>query len=385
MKILHVIDSGGLYGAESMLLTLTEEQRQLGHDPVILSIGTPNESEKPLESEAIRRGLSVCPWRMRAGLNLIGGYRILRYAQDGGFDVLHSHGYKGNILLGIFPYRFRQLPLVSTLHGWTSLEASSRMAIYQWLDCRMLRRSNAVVLVSPLMKNDARIKICRIANIQTICNGISIQEGRIADVDLTIKKFCDEGFIVGTVGRLSPEKGIDVLIDAMAVLSVRHPDMKAVLLGEGPSRAALEKKISDAGLTDKILLPGFRRDAKNYMRYFDVFVLPSLTEGLPIVLLEAMASRVPVVAASVGGVPEVIGRSEYGLLVEPNDSTGLVNAVDKVYTGEIPVYDLVNRAYQRLHEHYSSKQMAVSYLALYRDVVFLVQEEGGIIKSNTPK
>ena len=249
----------------------------------------------------------------------------------------------------------------------------------------MLRRSNAVVVVSPLMQNDARIRQCKVANLQTICNGISLQKWRTAGVDPTIKKFCEEGFIVGAVGRLSPEKGIDVLIDAMTVLSARHPDMKAVVIGEGPSRAALEKMITNAGLSDKILLPGFRQDAKHYMRYFDVYVLASLTEGLPIVILEAMASRVPVVATAVGGVPDVIGNSEYGLLVKPNDSIGLVSAIDKVYQEEIPVDELVDRAYQRLIEHYTSKQMAARYLAVYRDVVSSVQEERNIIKSNTPQ
>src|SRR3989337_2476449 len=118
MKVLHIIDSGGLYGAEVMLLNLVQEQLRLGLDPVICSIGEKRFFEKPLESEGLKRGFKIKKFRMRAGPNLLGAYKILRFAHIGKFDLMHTHGYKGNILFGLLLRGLRKIPLVSTLHGW---------------------------------------------------------------------------------------------------------------------------------------------------------------------------------------------------------------------------------------------------------------------------
>ena len=120
MHILHIIDSGGMYGAEVMLLNLVEEQIRQGLSPVIASIGGVQSGEKPLELEAHKRGFPLKIFRMRPGPNLIGAMEILKYAKSTRCDLLHSHGYKGNILFGFLPKKIRRLPLVATLHGWTS-------------------------------------------------------------------------------------------------------------------------------------------------------------------------------------------------------------------------------------------------------------------------
>jgi len=133
MKILHVTDSGGLYGAEMVLLNLVAEQMKTGLEPTIASIGEKWIQEKPFETEAVKRGLRVVKFRMFPGPNLPGMFKVLRYAQKYGFDILHSHGYKGDVAFGSMPKSIRKLPLVSTLHGWTSVVGFSKNRIYEWL------------------------------------------------------------------------------------------------------------------------------------------------------------------------------------------------------------------------------------------------------------
>jgi len=116
IKVLHMIDSGGLYGAENMLLDLVEEQQRQGLQPLILSAGTPDIGEKPLEVQARRRGLPVEPFRMRAGLNFRKGMELLRYAQREGLDIL----------LGLFPGGIREIPSIVTLHGYARATPMSK-------------------------------------------------------------------------------------------------------------------------------------------------------------------------------------------------------------------------------------------------------------------
>ena len=129
MKVLHVIDSGGLYGAEVMLLNLMSEQVAMGLEPILASIGDPGITEKPLETEAIRRGLPVKVFRMRPGPNVWGALKILRFARSELVGLLHSHGYKGNILFGLMPRMLRRIPMVATVHGWTWTGGISRMGL----------------------------------------------------------------------------------------------------------------------------------------------------------------------------------------------------------------------------------------------------------------
>lgn len=367
VKVLHVIDSGGMYGAEAMLLALTAEQKQMGLTPAILSIGTIGEAEKPIETEARARGISIQPLRMRKGLNLVGAFEIVRAARAGNFDILHSHGYKGNILLGLLPRRIRRLPVVATLHGWTGRPGWSRMAIYQWVDQYVLSRLDGIVVVNSAMLQIPSLRPGRIANLHVIDNGICIDRGGspATTIDPGIAAFCKEGFIVGAVGRLAAEKGFDVLVEALVFLCGKYPDIRAVILGEGPDRALLEQQIKEAGLDGRIRLPGYCRNAADYMSCFDVVALSSRTEGLPMTLLEAMAAGVPVVATGVGGVSDVLGGGEYGAVVEPNSTTALENALERVHQAPELAMDKATRAEQRVRDKYSSLAMAVAYSRVY--------------------
>ncbi len=367
LRILHVIDSGGLYGAENMLLNLVTEQAHLGMKPIIASIGDRSCSEKPLETEARRRGLRIEVFRMRPGLNIAGALRILRFARHAGCDIIHSHGYKGNILLGFMPKSLRRIPIVSTLHGWTWTGGWNRMRLYEWLDRLSLRFIDRVVGVNTAMRKRINLENFRIINNGIPTTGSTLKPN--ASLDPQIVDFCNGGYTLGAIGRFSPEKGFDVLLKAVHEASKTHPEIRLVIIGEGFKRSALESNIKELGIKERVLMPGYVRNAKDYLPFFKIFVISSHTEGLPIVLLEAMFAGTPIVSTDVGGIPEVLDSGSAGTLVRAGDVKGLSEAILSVYRAPATADEKSLAAKEILKSRYSAKTMALAYRDAYAEIL----------------
>ena len=410
MKILHIIDSGGLYGAEVVLLNLVAEQIKQGLDPTIASIGEKHIQEKPLEAEALKRGFKVKKFGMRPGPNYLGAMKVLKFAHKADFDIMHSHGYKGNILFGFIPKSIRKIPMVSTIHGWTSTNNSfSKIRLYEWLDSKSLKYIDAVILVSKAMKSHPRLENLNGIKFHVIPNGIPIPETQFNNstnqpfnqnltqqtqatqstqvtkstqltqqtqlaqrtlstqqtLDQSIIDFCSKGFTIGSIGRLSTEKGYKYLIEAFALLVKKGIDARLIIIGEGYERDYLEGLVAQFEVTDRVMLPGYREDAKQYLSYFNVFVISSLTEGLPITLLEAMHARVPVVATEVGSIRDVLQNGKAGILIQPCSAEAIAQTTERLFHGEKLFNTLTASAYHRVTTCYSSKAMAMEYLNVY--------------------
>jgi glycosyltransferase involved in cell wall biosynthesis len=373
MKILHIIDSGGLYGAEIMLLNLMTEQIRLGHDPILASIGDLNCPEKEIESESIKKGITVQKFRMRPGPNFLGAIHILDYAMSQNINLLHSHGYKSNILFGFMPKWFRKLPLVTTIHGWTGTSGFNKMKIYEWFDSISLRFIDVIVLVNSAMKNHKKIVGRKNLNIQVINNGIVLREQVIdkekkIELDSEIIKFCRSGFTVGAIGRLSVEKGYDCLLDAIKTIKDTIDDVRLIIIGEGSQRHELEHKINALDLRKNIFLPGYIRNAKEYIPFFDLFVLSSLTEGLPMTVLEAMDAGVPIVATKVGGVPDVLGHGKFGHLVNKATGAELAQGIMQIIREPEKGKTMAEKAKLQVSRHFTSALMAKQYVEIYRSL-----------------
>lgn len=380
MRVLHLIDSGGLYGAEMMLLHLMQAQQELGLEPVLGSIGARGEGEKAIEREAGRRNLRVERFRMRPGPNWAGALKILAFARREQVQLMHSHGYKGNILLGLLPYPLRRLPVVSTVHGWTSAGGWDRLRLYEWLDALSLRFVDRVVFVSEAMRHHPRLRSLPSAKVAVIANGIPVESDQQENgaVREEIVRFAGQGFSIGAVGRLSPEKGLEHLVDAVADLVGEGRDVRLALLGEGELRRELEQRAADRGIGDRVLFAGYVPDARRYLPSFDLFCMPSLTEGLPLALLEAMATEVPIIASGVGGIPEALDQGRAGLLVAPGRVAALREAMATVLDEPQQAAARARQARQRLAAVYSSQAMAERYLQVYRQCRPGIGRDGGV-------
>ena len=367
MKILHIIDSGGLYGAEVMLLQLMCEQKKLGHTPILASIGSKTVTEKPIESEARKQGLQIKSFRMANGLNIIGALKILRFAQEKGVELLHSHGYKGNILLGLLPRGIRRLPLLITVHGWTSTGHLNKMSLYEWLDKKCLARADHVVMVNPLMQKLPSLK--RLKTTTVIENGIGLAKTEDQELNLEIITFIKQRTTLVAVGRFSPEKGFNYLLDSLSQLVQQGQDIQLLLLGDGGLRQELTEQAKTLGLLNRVFMPGHVSQVESYLGQCAVFVMPSLTEGLPIALLEAMQTGIPIVASAVGGIPDVLDDGQAGALVPAADPELLANALVTILTDSKYAETLGKRGQLRVKENYSSHTMAEKYLHLYAQLI----------------
>jgi glycosyltransferase involved in cell wall biosynthesis len=172
------------------------------------------------------------------------------------------------------------------------------------------------------------------------------------------------GWVVGSVARLVPQKGQRFLLDAAPLILARHPEIRFVFVGEGPSRADLEAQARAMGIEDHVILTGERPDVPAWLASFDVFALPSVFEGLCYAVIEAQAARVPVVATPVGGVRETVVDHETGLIVPHEDPKALADAICWLLEHPVEARTLSDEAARRV-ERFSKQRMVEETLALY--------------------
>ncbi|MGC8119105.1 glycosyltransferase [Marinobacter sp. VGCF2001] len=372
MKVLHLIDSGGLYGAERMLLALVAEQIKQGLEPMILSAGEQGIHQKPLEIEAEKLGLPFVVWRMTPGLNYSETRKICEWAEHWGVDLVHSHGYKFNILMSLFGRFSRKVPVVSTLHGYVHARRFSRMWVYELLDRLAISRLDGVVMVGAAMKKELSTGLIRPRRLTTIRNGLPVDDTqRKASEPLpeALEEFFSthEQVILG-VGRLSNEKGFSHLIDSFRVIKQSATKAGLLIVGDGMLRKDLEDQVARLGLGSDVCLPGYCDNVPALMARSSALVISSSTEGLPITLLEAMAVRLPVVSTDVGEIPFVLDEGDSGVLVT-DPASELVDAIELVLNETEATHRKTEHAFHKVSGELSARSMAEQYLRVYNGVV----------------
>jgi glycosyltransferase involved in cell wall biosynthesis len=266
------------------------------------------------------------PWDWRVIMELV------RHCRREKVAIWHGHDYKSNAL-GLIVRRFWPMRLVTTLHGW--VHHTTRTPLYYAIDRLTLRHYERVLCVSADLYDAAVASGVPEDRCVLLQNGIRADEYRRTRSVLAAKESFGvpgDRLVVGAMGRLSAEKGFDALISVAHRLLGAGIDLELWIIGEGADRGRLEGLIKHAGFTDQIKLLGFRQDVVSLYEAMDAFALSSLREGLPNVVLEAMAVGVPVVATRISGVPALIESGKNGILVPPGDSDSLFHALGHVLT-----------------------------------------------------
>lgn len=370
-KILHLIDSGGLYGAERVILDLMEEQKENGLKPILGSIAEPGIRVKAIEKVAMERGLRVERFRMKRGPNVFGAMRIVCRARQENVQVIHCHGYKANILMSLLPRSLRKLPYVSTLHGWTSIMRYSKMSAYAWADVWLAKRADRVVVVCEAMMRDARVVTAGLKPV-VVRNGIQGNDeviGTEKPWQQLRRDLTGRGLVLGTIGRLSAEKGFDILLWAFAKIIEKGYHASLVVVGEGQDRLRLQEISRQKGIADRVVFTGYLDQADSYMKAFDLFVMASLTEGLPITLLEAMWAGIPIVATRVGGIPEALDYGRCGILVSPGDANDLAKGIIVLADSVETRVQLARSGKERVQQEFSAAKMAHGYRKIYEQIL----------------
>jgi glycosyltransferase involved in cell wall biosynthesis len=366
MKILHIISSGGMYGAESVILNLSKALEEEGHRSmaaVFWNTQNPNlEFREVADRAGIETHLLLCDGQFDS--SVMGRIRDLACRTNA--DIVHTHNYKADIFASL-ALRGRPNALVSTCHSW--LDTNPKVYVYGVVDRFMLKRFDHVCAVSEAIKLRLLKSGLAESKISIIPNGIDIAPYEYAGALRSSSQDSRHEYTVGLVGRLSKEKAIHVFVQAANLLRYQFPNAKFVIYGEGPERKNLERQIRKLKLSDRVSLHGRSSDMPSVYASLDVLVSTSLNEGLPMTLLEGMASQLPIIATPVGDIPSLIPSSEYGILIPPNDASALASEIGQILRNPDKREDLGMRAQWRIQESFSSRAMADHYLRVYKNAV----------------
>jgi len=249
-----------------------------------------------------------------------------------GADIVYTHDMRANLVAYIAR---RRCPAawVAHVHGRQGRTAGLQTRFYETVDALLVPSADRIVVGSHTLRDSMRT---RGRPVSVIPNSIVVDRYPPAGTpgcppEGLSKRFAMlDGPIIGTISRLHPGKGIDRLIEALARTFDRYPDCRGLIVGDGSERTVLQERVEGLGMADRVFFTGHVPDVRPYHRLIDIFVLPSLTESLPIALLEAMAMARPVVASRVGDVGRVMGRLPPWCLVEPGEIGGIERALDRL-------------------------------------------------------
>lgn len=351
MKIAHVADSVEVGGAEVMMATLARIHRAEGHEVSVHCLY----AEGPLAKELRDEGIAVLVHGPAPGGVLL--RRLWRAFRDNRPDVVHCHNAAATVY-GAPVAKFAGVrTVVATRHGLADRQLF-RQELKFWIAARLFCRTIVVVSEAVRRSLESHALACP-GKLALIRNGAAALDGGGGETR-------GGGFVLVNVARLTPLKDHLTLLRAVELARKTIPDLKLWIIGDGEQRAKLNAYISQAGMGDWVSLLGERKDVGAYLARADVFVLSSRSEGLPISLLEAMASGLPAVSTEVGGIPEVAALSGACELAPPSNPQALADAICRVASRRDQLKEIGARARQCYQAWFSPERMAKEYMRLYQ-------------------
>jgi glycosyltransferase involved in cell wall biosynthesis len=371
IKIIEMIDKPALGGGQTAVLLLAR-----GLDPELFEAAVSCGGSGPLVDEARRTGLRHIPFPHGRRFSPQPVRAIADILEAEKTDILHTHGGYAGLYGRLAARRARTPVVVHTLHGIHYLHyRNPALRLFSiWQERFLCRMTDALVLVCQSDLGRARShRLAPRERLVVIPNGLDPRPGGDPPPapDLGIELGPEPGGpVVGTVARLHRQKGIVYLLRAAPRILEAVPKTRIVVVGEGPLDGKLRKRAAVLGLEGRLIFLGERENARSVMSRFDVFVLASLWEGLPFVLVEAASLGKPIVATAVDGVPEIIDDGKTGLLVRPGDADALAGAVISLLSDKPRAAEMAAAAralvLPRFPLHRTIEQHHNLYLRLYR-------------------
>ena len=371
-KVLHLVSSGGLYGAERVILNLSKE---LKGSPFVPIVGVIHKKGAPIPEileAATALGIDTLLVSLRSRFDPFGPWLLGRKLKEAGIHMVHSHGYKAT-LLAFLPSRWMRIPLVVTCHLWFN-KGNVKLRLYHEAEALVMKFLPAVVGVSEEICKEIKRKSIQPERVKLIHNGISLDHYQIPskEVCTTLKEefgIGDSDFVIGTAGRLNWQKAHHHLLEAVKRLRDGGVPVKCLIVGDGPLKKQLEEARDRLGLGDKVFFIGYRNDILDILDILDVFVLTSVDEGLPMVLLEAMALRKAIISTPVGAIESIIRHGVNGLLFDVGDVQVLTEHISNLKDDEARRKNLGREGQKTFNNEYKSSIMARKYIGLYRAIL----------------
>jgi glycosyltransferase involved in cell wall biosynthesis/protein-tyrosine-phosphatase len=297
---------------------------------------------------------------------------LVRFLREHKIDLIHTHGYKENVL-GSLAATLAGVPhVVRTVHGLAEPLrgfAHAKMRAYQAMDRTVVRwTADAVIAVSTRMERDLTAAGYPPAAMTLVYNGVNLEKVRATRTRGEVRRELGidrDAVVIGTVGRLTAVKGHELLLRAAPAILRRESGATFVFVGTGPLRDVLGSLATARGIAHAVRWPGAREDVYDLLSAMDIFVLPSLDEGTPMSILEAMAFSRPIVATRVGGLPEIIEHGVTGLLVPSHSVEALVDACVELARDPTRARALGTRARQVVENRFSHSANARALTEIY--------------------
>lgn len=333
-KILHILRGNERGGSSSVIFNLVKKLDDIGYHVTLLFLKKTQLCEK-----AVSIGIIVKVIDKNDGIDLKLPWRLSAFLKEEKFDLIHTHSIGSNFYGRIAKLLVGKIPLVTTVHGDTlkNLKAAFKSNLVSYLihyiDFRMAILSEKILVVSNLLGKKLIAKGLSRNKVIVIHNGIDLEafekkgtRGYLKELKREFRIRKDEK-IVGSVGRLIALKNYELFLKAAKDIVEFNKNVKFLIIGDGKQEKKLKKMAFDLKLNNKIIFAGWRTDLTYLYHLMNLFVLSSKSEGLPITILEAMASRKPVVATDVGGISEAVQHGKSGLLVPSDDHIALSSAL----------------------------------------------------------
>lgn len=366
MRVLHLIDHLGLGGSQTLLADLLETRSGAGEREVwtLTDRVLPATAERLRAAGVAHRSVGLGPRHPLALARLRSRIRAWRpdivHAQ---LDVSNTVG--AACVLSLGRNRPRLVVMVENDPA-RHYPAWARRALGP-----VVARADACLVVSPSLRDAAHAALAAARRVVVLAPGIDLDRFRPGSADPEAVERLRRGAarVIGSLGRLSAQKGFDVLIEALPAILEADPAVRVLIAGEGPDREAMQARAAALGVEHALHLPGYIEDPREVLEALDVMVLPSRHEGFGLVFLEAMAMGVPVVGTRVVGSVDAVRDGQTGVLVEPEDPRALAGAVLGLLASPGLRAGLVEEAKRWVREHGSRRRMVERVEALYRELL----------------
>lgn len=366
-KILMLRSPLGVFGAERVILELAQGLHETRFTPIIGVIANKSGGHREMAKASQELQFQTETFDSALPFDWKTVVQIRNYIRNNDIHIVHTHGYKANFY-GLMATRFTQVPTIATCHPWTETDYSVKARLYTFLDKRWLKKMHRIIAIS----EEVRQKLPMRESVAVIPNGIDLSRfnGRHQDDMLRQQLgFSSSDIIIGTIGRLVPEKGYRYLLDSMHELCKTHHNIALIIVGDGPLVHQLKQQVKERKLESRVSFLGIRNDTPELLAIMDIFVMPSLSEGLPMALLEAMAAGKPVVATAVGAIPQIIRDGDSGMLVPPQDIERLTTTLARLIQAPQKTQQIGEKARKEVETNYSSARMTQRYIEHYRQLL----------------
>ncbi len=362
-KVLHIIHSLDIGGAERLVLNLCKLLKKNGRfTPQVCSLTDGGD----LQDEFLNSGIEVFDLNKDEGFSFGLPSKIKAIIEENGIDILHTHN-TGPWIYGTLTKMISKVKLVHTEHSNVSVNERRRLLLEKWFSYF----TDAIICDSHVVANFmiTRQKI-NPEKVSVIWNGIDVDSFQ-SHKGVRLKEQAGLGgkFIIGSVARLVPVKDHTTLISAFEIVKKKIPNAHLLLVGDGPLRGELEKIIAQKGFAQDVFITGYLKDVRRFLSLIDVFVLSSLSEGLSLSLIEAMAAEKPIVATAVGGNPEVISHGKTGFLVQPRNPSEIASAILRLATDSSLRHSFGIHGLKTAKEQFDLDMMVQRYQKIYKGLL----------------